>query len=75
MVPFFEKNLKLKKYLYNFNKELIYTSKINMKKNILNLLNTKVSFPLDNSKHQKTIKYYLGNTKDTTKKYLKFLNN
>ncbi len=74
MVPFFEKNLKLKKYLYNFNKDLIYTSKINMKKNILNLLNKKVSFPLDNSRHQKTIKYYLGNTKNTTGKYINFLN-
>ena len=45
-----------------------------MKKNILNLLNKKVSFPLDNSKHQKTIKYYLGNTKNTTGKYINFLN-
>ena len=74
MVPFFEKDLRLKKYLYNFDKELIYTSKINMKKNILNLLNRKVSFPLNNKKHQKTIKYYLGNTKNTTEKYLNFLN-
>tara|TARA_B100001057_G_C22871767_1_gene959316 strand:- start:15845 stop:17125 length:1281 start_codon:yes stop_codon:yes gene_type:complete len=74
MVPFFEKNLKLKKYLYNFNKELIYNSEKNMKKSILNLLNKKVFFPLNNKKHHKTIKYYLGNTKNTTEKYLKFLN-
>jgi len=74
MVPFFEKNLKLKKYLYNFNKELIYTSEKNMKKSILSLVNKKVSFPLNNKKHQKTIEYYLGNTKNTTEKYLNFLN-
>ena len=30
-----------------------------MKKSILDLLNKKVSFPLNNQKHQKTIKYYL----------------
>ena len=65
MVPFFEKKSKIQKNIYiNFNKDLIYTLKINMKKNILNLLNKKVSFPLD-KKHQKTIKYYLGETLKT----------
>lgn len=74
MVPFFEKKLIPKKYLYNFNKEVIYTSEKKMKKNILNLVNKKVSFPLKNKKHQKTIEYYLGNSKNITKKYLNFLN-
>ena len=74
MVPFFEKKLILKKYLYNFNKEIVYTSEKNMKNNILNLVNKKVSFPLNNKKHQKTIEYYLGNSKNITKKYLNFLN-
>tara|TARA_B100000886_G_C20418864_1_gene490521 strand:+ start:1059 stop:2339 length:1281 start_codon:yes stop_codon:yes gene_type:complete len=75
MVPFFEKNIRLKKYLYNFNKELIYTSKENMKKSILNLINKKVLFPLSNQKHKKTITYYLGNNQNTTEKYLRFLRN
>ena len=74
MVPFFEKKKILKKYLYNFNKELIYTSEKNMKKSILDLLNKKVSFPLNNQKHQKTIKYYLGSSKNITQKYINFLN-
>lgn len=74
MIPFFEKNLKLKKYLYNFNKELIYPSEKLMKKKILSLINKKASFPLNNKKHQKTVQYYLGNSKNITQKYLKFLN-
>jgi hypothetical protein len=75
MVPFFEKKIIQRKYLYNFNKELIYTSEKNMKKNILKLINKKVSFPLNNHKHQKTIQYYLGNSKNITKRYINFLNN
>ena len=75
MVPFFEKKMNQKKYLYNFNKELIYTSEKVMKKNILKLINTKASFPLNNQRHQKTIQYYLGNSKNITKKYINFLNN
>ena len=75
MVPFFEKKKMLKKYLYNFNKELIYTSEKKMKKSILDLLNKKVSFPLNNQKHQKTIQYYLGNSENITQKYINFLNN
>lgn len=74
MVPFFEKKLMQKKYLYNFNKELIYTSEKNMKKSILNLVNKKVSFPLNNKKHQKTIQYYFGSYKNITQKYINFLN-
>jgi len=74
MVPFFEKKLIPKKYLYNFNKKIVYTSEKNMKKNILNLVNKKVSFPINNKIHQKTIEYYLGNSKNITKKYLNFLN-
>ncbi len=74
MVPFFEKKNSQKKYLYNFRKELIYNSEKNMKKDILKLINKKVIFPLNNRKHQKTIQYYLGNSKNTTQKYLNFLN-
>ena len=74
MVPFFEKNMMQKKYLYNFHNELIYTSEKNMKKSILNLVNKTVSFPLNNKKHQKTIQYYLGNFKNITQKYMNFLN-
>ena len=74
MVPFFEKKLTQKKYLYNFHKELVYTSEKNMKKSILNLVNKKVSFPLNNQKHQKTIQYYLGDSKNTKQQYLNFLN-
>ena len=73
MVPFFEKKLMQKKYLYNFQNELIYTSEKNMKKSILNLVNKTVSFPLNNKKHQKTIQYYLGNFKNITQKYMNFL--
>lgn len=75
MVPFFEKRLSLKEYLYDFNKEIIYTSEKKLKKSILKLVNKKVSFPLNNKKHQKTIEYYLGNRKNIVKKYLNFLNN
>lgn len=76
MVPFFEKKkTKLKKYLYNFNKELIYTSEKKMKKSILNLVNKKASFPLNIKKHRKTIQYYLGNSENITQKYINFLNN
>ena len=74
MVPFFEKKNFQKKYLYNFNKELIYNSEKNMKKTILKLVNKKVTFPLKNKKYQKTIKYYLGDSKNITQKYLNFLN-
>ena len=74
MVPFFEEKNSQKKYLYNFRKELIYNSEKNMKKDILKLINKKVIFPLNNRKHQKTIHYYLGNSKNTTQKYLNFLN-
>lgn len=75
MVPFFEKRRILKKYLYKFNKEIIYTSEKYMKKNILNLTNKYATFPLKNQKHQKTIEYYLGNTKNISQKYLNFLSN
>ncbi len=74
LVPFFEKNSKLLKYLYNFNRELIFKSEKKMKKKILNLLHKKVVFPLKNVQHKKTIDYYLGNTKNSTQKYLNFLN-
>ena len=75
LVPFFEKNLRLRKYLYNFNKDLVYNSETSMKKRILSLINKEVSFPLNSNKYKKTIQYYLGKTKNTEKKYLNFLNN
>ena len=75
MVPFFEKKDSQKKYLYNFNKEIIYNSEKKMKNKILSLVNKKVSFPLNNDKHKKIIKYYLGNSNNVIKNYLNFLNN
>lgn len=74
MVPFFEKDLTIKKYLYKFEKEIVYTSEEIMKKKILSLLNKKTTFPLDNNKHKKTIEYYLGSTKNIKERYLNFLN-
>tara|TARA_B110000027_G_C16105777_1_gene295209 strand:+ start:122 stop:1402 length:1281 start_codon:yes stop_codon:yes gene_type:complete len=75
MVPFFEKNSKLKKYLLNFNDEIIYTSQTKMKNKILNLINKKSFFPLNYNKHNNTINYYFGSPKNVVKKYLNFLNN
>jgi len=75
MVPFFEKDQKLKKYLYKFDKSIIYNSEKKMKKSILELLHKKVSFPLNNKCHNKTIKYYYGNSKNVVQKYSNFLNN
>ena len=74
MVPFFEKDKKLKKYLYKFDKSIIYNSEKKIKKDILNLVNKKVFFPLSNKKYNRTIKYYYGNGKDVVKKYANFLN-
>jgi len=75
MVPFFEKKDSQKKYLYNFNKEMIYDTEKKMKNKILSLVNKKVLFPLNNKMHQKTIRYYLGDTKNIIKNYLNFLDN
>ena len=74
MIPFFEKNLKLRKFLLNFDNNIVYTRK-NMKKTILNFSKKKVFFPLNNKKHDKTIKYYLGDSKVIIKNYLNFLSN
>ncbi len=74
MVPFFEVNKNLKKYLYRFNKEIIYTSEKKMKSKIINLINKKISFPTENKNHQNTIKYYFGSSKNIYKDYLNFLN-
>ena len=71
---FFENNLKLRKYLLNFDDDIIYTSEKKMKRTILNLLSKKVFFPLNSKKHSKTIRYYLGDSNNITKKYLNFLN-
>jgi len=75
MVPFFEKKLAQKKYLYNFHKTIIYDSEREMKKQILNLVNKKVFFPINNTKHKKTIRYYLGDANNIIEKYLNFLKN
>ena len=74
MIPFFEKKSILKNYLYNFNKDIIYTKETNMKNQILKLVDKRVVFPLNNAKHEKTISYYLGDTKNITEKYVSFLN-
>lgn len=73
-VPFFEKDNSLKKYLYKFDKKIIFTSEEKLEKKILSLINKKISFPLNNKQHYDTIEYYLGNQKNITKKYLNFLN-
>ena len=39
-----------KKYLYKFNKKIIYTSEKNMKNKILKLINKQTTFPLSNKK-------------------------
>ena len=74
LVPFFEKNLKLRKYLLNFNNEIVYTSEEKMKKKIINLTKRKVQFPLNTQKYKKIIQYYFGDPKDVTERYIKFLN-
>ena len=47
-----------------------------MKKRILDIINKKVFFPLDNKKHTKTIERYFGdtNSKNINKNYLNLLN-
>ena len=70
-----KKIYKLAKYLLNFDSDIVYTSETQMRKKILNLINKKVMFPLNNKKYDKTIQYYLGNPKNIKKRYLKFLNN
>ena len=42
MVPFIEKNLKLRKYLLNFDSDIVYNSETKMRKKILNLINKKL---------------------------------
>ena len=74
MVPFFEEKKFFKKYLYKFNKRIIYTSEDKMKKDILNLINKKVTFPLKNKTYEKTISYYYGSSKNINEKYANFLN-
>lgn len=73
MVPCFEKDRSIYKYLYNFHKDIIFFSEKKMKKKILNLVNKKAIFPINNNKHKITIRYYLGEVKDIKNKYLQFL--
>ena len=74
MVPFFEKKSKFKKYLYKYNNSIVYTSKKKMKRDILNLLNKKVSFPIKNKINEKTVQYYYGDTRNVIENYVDFLN-
>ena len=74
MIPFFENNLKLRKYLLNFDSDIVYSSEIAMKKKILNIISKKVIFPRNNKKYNNTIQYYLGNPKNIVERYKKFLN-
>ncbi len=77
-VPFFEKNLSKKKYLYKFNKEIIIHNEKKLEKKILNLYDKSVLFPLENQDSRKTIKYYFGDFKNEKKiklNCIKFLNN
>ncbi|MDC0469146.1 hypothetical protein OAN07_01705 [Candidatus Pelagibacter sp.] len=74
LVPFFEKKKILKKYLYNFDKKIIFNSEKKLKKHILSLIDKKNIFPLKNSKNQKTIHSYYGSSKNVIKNYEIFLN-
>ena len=65
----------MRKYLYNFNNEIVYSNKNKMIKKILSLINKSVTFPIKNIKHVNTIRYYLGNSIGLVDKYLKFLAN
>ena len=73
MIPFFEKNPRQKKYLYKFNKEIVFSSEKKMRNKILSLVDKKTFFPVNNNKHQKTINYYLGSVNNITENYLRFL--
>ena len=73
MIPFFEKNPRQKKYLYKFNKEIVFSSEKKMRNKILSLVDKKTFFPVNNNKHHKTINYYLGSVNNITENYLRFL--
>ena len=45
-----------------------------MKRDILNLLNKKVSFPIKNKINEKTVQYYYGDTRNVIENYVDFLN-
>ena len=74
MVPFFEKKLRLKKYLYRFNKNLIYVSEQKMIKDIIKLTGKKVVFPIKVENNKKTVEYFLGNSNLNIEKCVNFLN-
>ena len=74
MIPFFEEKLRLKKYLYRFNKNLIYVSEQKMIKDIIRLIGKKVVFPIQSKNNKKTVEYFLGNTKLNIEKCVNFLN-
>ena len=74
MIPFFEEKLRLKKYLYRFNKNLIYVSEQKMIKDIIRLIGKKVVFPIQSKNNKKTVEYFLGNPKLNIEKCVNFLN-
>lgn len=77
IIPFFEKNRKLRKFMYKFHESIIYNSEKKMENKILNLLNKKISFPITDRYNQKTIEYYFGNFKTINiikKNCIRFLN-
>ena len=74
MIPLFENKNIYKKYLFNFNNKIIYDSEKKMKKRILTLINKKVTFPLRSNINNNMLKYYFGYLKNTSNKYVNFLN-
>jgi hypothetical protein len=75
LVPFFENKKIFKKYLFSFNKEIIYNSEKQMKNKILKLVDKRFMFPFKNKKNQKTINKYYGDSKNIIRNYENFLNN
>ena len=74
MVPFFEKSIKQKKFLYKFNQDIVYSSERKLKKRIFQLVGKKNIFPLENRKNKKNVEYFLGSSKNVINKCERFLN-
>ena len=74
MVPFFEKSIKQKKFLYKFNQDIVYSSERKLKKRIFQLVGKKNIFPLENRKNKKNVEYFLGSSKNVINKCGRFLN-
>ena len=74
MVPFFEKSIKQKKFLYKFNQDIVYSSEHKLKKRIFQLVGKKNIFPLESRKNKKNVEYFLGSSKNVINKCGRFLN-